>query len=68
VKSIHSKDLEFLRKIRGGFTSMTMWPIKYEFTGEEIIERRGKRIKNQIRISDVIKTNNSEINIRIILP
>jgi hypothetical protein len=79
MKSIHSEDLEFLRKIRGSFASIGIWPIKYEFTGEKIIERHGKRIKNQIRISDVIetkvlinphrmviKTNNSEMTVRVI--
>src|SRR5277367_6117720 len=79
MKSTHLEDLEFLRKIRGGFASIAIWPIKYEFTGEEIIERRGKHIKNQIRISDVIeikvlmkphrmiiKTNNSKMIVRII--
>src|SRR6267142_5048313 len=79
MKSTHSEDLEFLRKIRGSFASIGIWPIKYEFTDEEIIERRGKRIKNQIRISDVIetkvlinphrmiiRTNNSEMTVRVI--
>ena len=56
-----------------------MWSVEYEFTGKEIIERRGGRIKNQVSISDVIeteaplgkklmilKTNNSKLKIRII--
>jgi hypothetical protein len=56
-----------------------MRAVEYEFTGEEIIERRGGRIKNQIRISDIIetkvkisphqltlKTNNSKMVVQII--
>jgi hypothetical protein len=50
------EDLEFLRKIRGCFGSRRIWCIEYEFTGEEVIERRGGRVKNQIRISDIIET------------
>jgi preprotein translocase subunit SecF len=52
--------------------------VEYEFTGEEIIERRAGKIKNQIRISDIVemkvkisphqlivKTNNSKMIVRI---
>ena len=79
MKSTHSEDLEFLKNIRGCFGSRRMWSVEYEFTGKEIIERRGGRIKNQVSISDVIeteaplgkklmilKTNNSKLKIRII--
>jgi hypothetical protein len=30
--------------------------VEYEFTGDEIIERRAGRIKNQIRIADIVET------------
>jgi Pyruvate/2-oxoacid:ferredoxin oxidoreductase gamma subunit len=53
--------------------------VEYEFTGEEIIERRGGHIKNQMRISDIIetktkisppqlilKTNNSRMTVQIL--
>ena len=56
-----------------------MWSVEYEFTGREIIERRGGRLKNQISISDIIetevpfgkklmilKTNNAKLKIQII--
>ena len=79
MKSTHSEDLEFLKNIRGCFGSRRMWSVEYEFTGKEIIERRGGRIKNQISISDIIeteaplgqklmilKTNNSKLKIQII--
>ena len=79
MKATHSEDLEFLRKIRGCFGSRQMWLVEYEFTGEEIIERHGGRIKNQIRISDIIetdisfaskelklKTNSSKMNIQVL--
>jgi preprotein translocase subunit SecF len=39
--------------------SLSFWKdrsLEYEFTGEEIIERRAGRIKNRIRIADVIET------------
>jgi len=52
--------------------------VEYEFTGEEIIERRGGRIKNQIGISDItetkvkisphqlmLKTKNSKMTVQI---
>lgn len=79
MKATHSEDLEFLKSIRGCFGSRRMWSVEYEFTGREIIERRGGRIKNQISISDIIetevpfgkklmilKTNNSKLKIQII--
>jgi len=79
MKSTHSEDLEFLKNIRGCFGSRRMWSVEYEFTGKEIIERRGGRIKRQISISDIIeteaplgkklmilKTNHSKLKIRII--
>ena len=79
MKSTHSEDLQFLKNIRGCFGSRRMWSVEYEFTGKEIIERRGRRIKNQISISDIIeteaplgkklmilKTNNSTLKIQII--
>jgi hypothetical protein len=79
MKSTHSENLQFLKNIRGCFGSRRMWSVEYEFTGKEIIERRGGRKKNQISISDIIeteaplgkklmilKTNNSKIKIQII--
>ena len=79
MKSAHSEDLEFLRKIRGCFGSRRMWSVEYEFTGEEIIERRSGRVKNQIHISDIVgtevkisshqlilKTNNSKMTVQIL--
>ncbi|MGD1088478.1 MAG: hypothetical protein ABR955_07100 [Verrucomicrobiota bacterium] len=82
MKATHSEDLEFLRTIRGCFGSRhMMWSVEYEFTGEELIERRGGRIKNQMRITDIIetrvlfgrnqmklKTNNSKMTIQIVPP
>jgi hypothetical protein len=79
MKATRSEDLEFLREIRGCFGSRRMmWSVEYEFTGEEIIERRGGRIKNQIRISDItdtkvkisphqlmLKTKNSKMTVQI---
>jgi len=56
MKATHLEDLEFLKSIRGCFGSRRMWSVEYEFTGEEVIERRGGRIKNQIRISDIVET------------
>ena len=56
MKSTHEKNLECLRGIRGCFGSRRLWCIEYEFTGEEIIERRSGRIKMQLRIFDIIET------------
>ena len=79
MKATHSEDLEFLKSIRGCFGSRRMWSVEYEFTGEEVIERRGGHIKNQIRISDIVetqvllgfnqmilKTNSSQMRVQII--
>jgi len=78
MKPSHSEDLEFLRSIRGRFGSRRMWAVEYEFTGEEIFERRGGRIRKQIRISDIIeirvpvgrkqmilKTDDSKVTVQI---
>lgn len=53
--------------------------VEYEFTGEEIVEKRGGKIKSQIRISEIIetevpigmsrmilKTNNSKMAVQIV--
>jgi hypothetical protein len=56
MKPTHSEDLECLRRIRGCFGSRRIFCVEYEFTGEQIIERRGGRIKKEINISDVIET------------
>ena len=40
----------------GGVYLWKMRAVEYEFTGEEIIERRAGRIKNQIRIADIVET------------
>lgn len=79
MKSTHSEDLEFLKSIRGCFGSRRMWSVEHEFTGEDIIERRGGRVKKQIGISDIVemqvrlvshqmilRTNSSEMKITII--
>jgi hypothetical protein len=56
MKSTHSEDLECLKSIRGCFDSRRIFCVEYEFTGKEIIERRGGRIKKQINISDIVET------------
>jgi hypothetical protein len=56
MKSTHSEDLECLRSIRGRFGSRRIFCVEYEFTGQEIIERHGGRIKKQINISDIVET------------
>lgn len=79
MKATHPENLEFLKRIRGCFGSHRMWSTEYVFTGEAVIERRGDRIRNQIRISDIVessvrlglhqlilKTNKSKMIIRII--
>ncbi len=79
MNAAHSENLEFLKRIRGCFGSPRMWSSEYVFTGEAVIERRGERIKNQIRISDIVessarlgsnqmvlKTNNSKMIIQIV--
>jgi uncharacterized membrane protein len=80
MESKLQENLEFLRKIRGYFGSRrTMWSVEYEFTGEEIIERRGGRIKNRILINDIVevrmflgryqtilKANNSKMKVQMI--
>jgi hypothetical protein len=56
-----------------------MRAVEYEFTGDEIIERRAGRIKSQIRIVDIIetkvkisphelfiKTNNAKMTVQIL--
>jgi hypothetical protein len=61
AKSILSEDTEFLRQICGkfqpSFPDRIIFPMEYEFTGEEIIERKRGQIQRQIRISDIIETN-----------
>jgi hypothetical protein len=72
------EDIEFLNGIRGCFGSRRMWCVEYEFTGEEIIERRGGREKKRIKISDIVeskiplgskrmilKTNSTEMRVQI---
>jgi|ERR1700722_4814429 len=40
----------------GGIYLWKMRAVEYEFTGDEIIERRAGRIKNQMRIGDIVET------------
>lgn len=57
MNAAHSENLEFLKRIRGCFGSHRMWSAEYVFTGEAVIERRGERIRSQIRISDIVETS-----------
>lgn len=57
MNATHPENLEFLKRIRGCFGPSRMWSTEYVFTGEAVIERRGERIRNLMRISDIVETS-----------